>query len=139
MRDAWDMGHRAPYDQPNPVWLDPDIDLPSRRDTDMTATPLVIDAQNRAVRTFLVGLATDLLVALALVLYNVFVDADSFSSVDWSVLGFSLAKTAITTAGSYVLRRFVDASRIPTPLPPEPVPAPADPEPMADAEYDPKH
>jgi hypothetical protein len=82
------------------------------------------DARNRAVRTFLVGITTDVGVAVALVLYNAFTKANGWGDFDWSVLGFLLSKTAITTGGSYVLRRFLDGSSLPTPLPPAPVPEP---------------
>jgi hypothetical protein len=103
------------------------MDLPSRKSTDMAATPLTIDAGNRAKRSFIVGLTIDVGVALALVLVNVFTAAGGWDELDWKIIGFSLGKTLVTTAGSYVLRRFVDGSVIPTPLPPTPVPAPADP------------
>lgn len=92
-------------------------------------TALAVDAKNRALRTFLVGLATDVLVALTLVIVTALSSATGWGDVEWKVLGFTLAKTLVTTAGSYVLRRFVDPSGIPTPLPPTPVPPPADPSP----------
>lgn len=90
------------------------------------------DAKNRALRTFLVGIATDVAVAVALVLVNTFAKANGWGDFDWSILGFSLAKTGVTTAGSYVLRRFLDTSSLPTPLPPSPVPEPNDDQPQAD-------
>jgi hypothetical protein len=130
MRDVWDQGHRAQRGEHNPFWLDPDINLPSRRDV-MSATPLSIDAGNRALRSFIVGLAIDVGVAITLVLVNVFGAAGGWDELDWKIIGFSVAKTVVASAGSYILRRFVDASGIPTPLPPAPVPPPADPEPMA--------
>jgi hypothetical protein len=89
-------------------------------------TLLQVDAKNRALRTFLVGLAMDVAVALVLVLVTAFNSADGWGDFEWKVLGFTLGKTLVTTAGSYILRRFVDPSGIPTPLPPAPVPAPAD-------------
>jgi hypothetical protein len=126
MRDVWDQGHRAARGEHNPFWLDPDINLPSRRDV-MSATPLSIDAGNRALRSFIVGLAIDVGVAITLVLVNVFGAAGGWDELDWKIIGFSVAKTVVASAGSYILRRFVDASGIPTPLPPAPVPPPADP------------
>jgi hypothetical protein len=88
---------------------------------------LATDASNRALRTFLQALAVDVLLALALVLYNVFQQANSWGSFDWNVLGFLLVKTFVVSAASYFMRRVLDPSSFPTPLPPAPVPAPADP------------
>ena len=88
---------------------------------------LKIDASNRALRTFLVNLVCDVAVAVTLVLVAAFQKANGWDDFEWALLGFTLAKTAVTTAGSYILRRFVDPSGIPTPLPPAPQPAPADP------------
>lgn len=90
---------------------------------------LTADAKNRALRTFLVGLATDVAVAVVLVLVTAFGGLNGWGDIQWATLGFTLAKTVVTTAGSYFLRRFVDQSAIPTPLPPAPVPPPADPTP----------
>jgi hypothetical protein len=83
---------------------------------------LTADAKNRALRTFLQGLAIDLAVAVAaLILANV----DSITDRDGLVLfGIALGKTVVTTAASYVMRRYVDKSSLPTPLPPAPVPEP---------------
>ena len=80
------------------------------------------DARNRALRTFLQGLGIDLLVAVAaLVLANV----DSITDRQGLTLfAVALGKTVVTTAASYVMRRFLDGSSVPTPLPPAPVPQP---------------
>ena len=92
------------------------------------APDLNADAKNRAVRTFLQGLAIDLGVAVAaLILANV----DTITNREGLTLfGITLAKTVVTTVASYVMRRFVDGSPVPTPLPPAPVPEPNDDEPM---------
>lgn len=75
---------------------------------------LEADARNRAVRAFLQGLALDVLAAVALVLAPLLAgDGD----IEWRLLGLSLCRTAAAAAASYVMRRFVDPSRIPTPLP----------------------
>lgn len=87
---------------------------------------LQVDSKNRALRTFIVGIASDVAVAVVLVLVTVFGGVNGWGDVQWAALGFTLAKTVIMTAGSYILRRFVDRSSIPTPLPPAPVPPPAD-------------
>lgn len=85
---------------------------------------LSTDARNRALRTFLQGLAVDLAVAVAaLVLANVDTITDRQGLTLFAV---ALGKTVVTTAASYIMRRFVDGSRVPTPLPPAPVPAPND-------------
>lgn len=76
--------------------------------------PLEADAKNRALRTFLQGLAIDIAVAVSLVLYN----ATSSDEVSWQLIPLSLARSVIQTAAAYVMRRFVDPSFIPTPLPP---------------------
>lgn len=91
------------------------------------ATLLRADATNRGVRSFLTGLAIDVAVGVALVLGTFVVTADSWGTVQWAVLSFSLAKSVVQAVCAYVLRRFLDPSGIPTPLPPEPVAEPANP------------
>lgn len=86
---------------------------------------LIEDAQNRSVRTFLQGLGIDVLVAVAAVVLTS-VDAIS-TKAGLITFGIVVGKTVATSAASYVMRRFLDRSKVPTPLPPAPVPAPADP------------
>lgn len=86
-----------------------------------TATPLVVDAQNRAWRTFVQGLGVDVLGALALAVYTFLAQP---GPIVWALFGTLLAKTLGTSAASYVMRRFLDPSKIPTPLPPVPVALP---------------
>lgn len=74
------------------------------------------DAKNRAWRTIIQGLAVDVVVAVALVTY----DVTSAEDPDYRLLLGTLTKTVLQTTASYVMRRFVDPSRIPTPLPPDP-------------------
>ena len=76
------------------------------------------DARNRALRTFLQGLGTDVTAALILLLLPVFTSANGWGDFEWQVLGFLVAKTVAVTALSYVMRQYLDASRLPTPLPP---------------------
>ena len=76
------------------------------------------DARNRAWRTLLQGLATDVLVAIAAALLAWLPDADITSREAWTVIGVTLAKTALTAAASWVMRAKLDASGLPTPLPP---------------------
>lgn len=82
------------------------------------------DATNRALRTFLQGLAIDILVAVAVLAYTVTSGAEPIA---WAAVGASLIRTSVQTAASYVMRRFLDSSKVPTPLPPSPVPPPAEP------------
>lgn len=60
------------------------------------------DARSRALRTFLQGLALDVLLAVCLVVYEAMTAAEP----DWRLLLLTLAKTVLTTAAAYVMRRF---------------------------------
>lgn len=84
------------------------------------------DASNRAKRSLLVGLVIDLAVAVVLGLSVALQDANGWGDLEWKVVGFSIAKTVVQTIGSYLLRRVVDPSVFPTPLPPEDPGPPAD-------------
>lgn len=84
------------------------------------------DATNRGFRAFLTGLGIDVGVGIALVLTTFFGGANAWGDVEWSILGFSLFKSCAQAVGAFVLRRWLDPSKIPTPLPPDPVPEPAD-------------
>ena len=84
------------------------------------------DARNRALRTFFQGLAADVLAAVVLVLLPTFTNANGWGDFEWGVLGFLLAKTAVVTALSYLMRTWLD-KRTDVLLPP------ADPGPPADA------
>lgn len=59
------------------------------------------DARNRALRTFLQGLAIDVLLAVCLVVYQ----GLESESVDYRLLLLTLLKTALMTAASYVMRK----------------------------------
>jgi hypothetical protein len=87
---------------------------------------LTADAKNRALRVFLTGLGIDVGVAVAVFITTVLADANGWGDLQWAVLGFTFVKTVLSSAGAFVLRRFVDQSSFPTPLPPAPVAAPAD-------------
>jgi hypothetical protein len=78
---------------------------------------LATDARNRALRTFLQGLAIDVLVAAAGVIYAA---TQGSGPVVWTIVAASLPRTIVQSAASYVMRRFLDKSKIPTPLPPDP-------------------
>lgn len=93
----------------------------------MTATrALERDANNRAARTFLQGLAIDITVAAAIATYTIVSDP---SPIVWGVVGASLARSCVQAAAAYVMRRWVDRSRFPTPLPPDPPGEPDDDQP----------
>lgn len=79
---------------------------------------LAADARNRALRSFLQGLAIDLAVAVAALALTLTSSTDAWQG--WAAVGISLVRTVVQAAASYVMRRFVDPSRVPTPLPPDP-------------------
>lgn len=89
---------------------------------------LAADATNRAWRTFLQGLAIDVLVAVAGVVYTIAMDP---TPVVWAVVAASMARTIAQSAASYIMRRFLDSSKFPTPLPPEDPGQPAEDTPAA--------
>jgi len=81
-------------------------------------TALQTDARNRASRALYQGLAIDVAVAVAAALLVWLPDADITTSEAWLVLGVALVKTVLQAAASYVMRAKLDASAVPTPLPP---------------------
>jgi hypothetical protein len=83
------------------------------------------DARNRALRTFLQGLAVDVAVAVCVVLITVFATASSWGELQWVAIGFTLGKTVLMTVAAYVMRRFVDRPGG-IALPPDPPGTPAD-------------
>lgn len=89
--------------------------MPSAPDPYLSA-----DAHNRATRSLIQGFGIDVAVAVAITLMAAFDSASGWSDVQLAVLAFSLAKSIIQAAASFVMRRFADrASWIPTPLPPD--------------------
>lgn len=91
-----------------------------------TSTALKADASNRSVRTFLQGLGIDVAVGIALVLATTVTGWTSWGDVQWAILSFSIFKSVLQAVAAYVMRRWLDKSKIPTPLPPAPVPEPND-------------
>lgn len=84
-----------------------------------TMPNLTDDSRNRAVRSFVQGLAIDVAVGLALVLATFFVDKNSWGEIEWAILSFSLAKSAVQAVAAFVMRQWLDGSRVPTPEPPK--------------------
>lgn len=97
-----------------------------------TSAPAVVDdpelrarqARRNALRSFLTGLAIDVAVAIAALAVTLTSSADAWEG--WAAVGLSLSRTVVQAAGSYVLRRFVDPSGIPVPLPIAPAAAPVE-------------
>jgi hypothetical protein len=83
------------------------------------------DATNRAVRTFIQGLAIDMGVALAVLLWTIFSQANSWGDLEWKIIAFSVLKTILTSIASFVMRRFVDKAGS-TALPPDDPGRPSD-------------
>lgn len=79
---------------------------------------LTNDARNRALRTFLQGIGYAILAAVVMVLLPVFTDAHGWNDFDWSLIGFSLAQAVGTAVLSFFMRKVLDPSSFPTPLPP---------------------
>jgi hypothetical protein len=78
---------------------------------------LVLDAKNRALRSFMQGAGLDVLVAAAVFGSSLL---SSTEAIDWKLQGALFGKTIAQTIFSYVMRRYMDPSKIPTPLPPDP-------------------
>lgn len=67
------------------------------------------DARNRAVRSLLQGLAFDVAAAIVLVLFTAFSAAESWSQLEWTIIAFSVAKSAAISALSYLMRTVFDS------------------------------
>ena len=66
------------------------------------------DAKNRAFRTFVQGLGTDVVVAVVLAVGPALAGADFAWSADyWTAIGLLTAKTVVLSAVSYVSRKVV--------------------------------
>lgn len=87
---------------------------------------LVMDSRNRATRVFLVNIIVDAVTALSITIREIMETSPGhdFSS---EIMLTMLGKTLAATVGSYLLRRYGDASGVWTPLPPAPQPEPAEP------------
>lgn len=89
----------------------------------MTYTPrhdkaLAADARNRALRTLLQGLAFSVLAALAVALFEALTSSTSWSEFWGKVIAFSFFQSIAVAALSWLMRTYLDKSRLRTPLPP---------------------
>lgn len=98
----------------------------ARRRETLGGARLSADAKNRAWRSLLIGLVIDLSVAISLGLVAAFDNANGWGDLQWGLVTFAVGKSLVQALGSFILRRVLDPSSIPTPLPP------ADPGPPAD-------
>jgi hypothetical protein len=69
------------------------------------------DARNRAARTFIQGLAVDVVAALTILLLPVVTSAEGWGDFQWSLLGFLAAKTVAATVLAYLMRAYIDPYR----------------------------
>lgn len=75
-------------------------------------TEVAADATSRAWRTLLQGLTFDVLAAVALVIFTAVSKANAWGDLEWSLVTFTLVKSA-TVAGLSYLMRTVFASQFP--------------------------
>lgn len=90
------------------------------------AAYLRVDAANRAFRTLYQQLVVDVVLAVVLVLAPIVNKADGFGDFEWKAMAFLVVKTILSTLFAYLMRRFLDPSGVPTPLPPVDPGEPAD-------------
>lgn len=62
------------------------------------------DAQNRAWRTLVQGLAFDVGTAIVLVLSTTLPGVNNWGEIEWTIIGFSVAKSAVMAALAYLMR-----------------------------------
>lgn len=83
---------------------------------DPNTPALTKDAKNRSWRTFLQGLVAAVVMGVWPVV-NATV-TKGITTVDWSVAEQSVINAAVTAAVTFLWRRFLDPSRIPSATPP---------------------
>lgn len=104
------------------------VTIPQSQENPVNNTALLAaDARNRAARALVIGLLIDVGLALAVAIGTALTSLDITDGQAWAGLAILAGKTVTQATGSYLLRRFADQSRFPTPLPPSPVPNPTDP------------
>ena len=80
-----------------------EIDPETPGTPDHAAPATETDAVSRALRTFVQGLLTDVLLAVVLVVSDAL--RETTETIDWRLLGLATLKTAAMTAASYVMRK----------------------------------
>lgn len=90
--------------------------------TTQARSALTEDAGNRAIRALLVALVVAVFVDVWPVVSNAL---DGDGAIETAKLAQACLRVGLQAAGSFVLRRVLDPSRVPTPLPPRPQPEPA--------------
>lgn len=88
----------------------------------MTATrseghALKADAKNRAWRTLLQGLGFSVAAALVVTLFSAVTTATSWGELGATVIGFSFFQSVAVAGLSWLMRTYIDRSKVPTPLP----------------------
>lgn len=67
-------------------------------------------AKKRGVQTLVQSLAIDVAVGVALALATLIGPWESWGDVQWAILGFAVAKSAVQAVTAWVIRRYVDQS-----------------------------
>lgn len=76
---------------------------------------LRVDAVNRTVRTFIQAVVAEAVIVVLPELQRLVAD----EATKWDInVAVSVGRVALMAALSYAMRRYVDPSRVPTPLPP---------------------
>ena len=67
-------------------------------------------SRKRGIQTLLQSLGVDVAVGLALALATLIGPWESWGDVQWSILGFAVAKSVVQAATAWIIRRYVDQS-----------------------------
>lgn len=89
------------------------------------------DARNRALRTFLQGLAFTVAAAVVVSLLSAVTTAASWGEFGGILVGFAFFQSVAVSALSWLMRAVLDPSSVPTPLPPS---DPGEPDETADVD-----
>ena len=76
------------------------------------------DARNRAIRTLLQGLGFSVVAALVVSLLEAVTTATSWVELGATLIGFSFFQSVAVAGLSWVMRTYLDRSKLRTPLPP---------------------
>ena len=77
---------------------------------------LSADSTNRAIREFFNALVIEVLLSVWPIISNAL---EGTAPIELPALGVSVLRVALLTAGQYLMRRHLDPSPFPTPLPPD--------------------